>query len=325
MSIRTGWGYLGPDYSQGTLETMASLVGTGTDYMWLVGAWAVKNGGSCTTINAKPEVKARENCNFSPPGSEDFKETGYQQMYDIIKSGLRVATMHSGGDKDIDQYMDIIEKASADAGMTLDEIRAKRHTFDHLSLAPRPGQLDRLKKLGMMTSGNPMYVYNTAPDVAKDYGEEYTAWIDPRKNQVDAGIMSSLETDTPLSQHEGTIFEVAVVELTRRSMDGNLVELTRRSMDGKVHSPNMQMDRERVLKSMTTWGAYYLIREKLLGSLEPGKLADMIIIDRDYLTIPEEEVGKIQVLATMVGGKFVYAGRDFATENGMSPVGYQRN
>ncbi len=51
----------------------------------------------------------------------------------------------------------------------------------------------------------------------------------------------------------------------------------------------------------------------------------MIIIDRDYLTIPEEEVGKIQVLATMVGGKFVYAGRDFATENGMSPVGYQRN
>lgn len=310
--IRTGWAYLGPDYSEGTLETLASLQGTGTDHMWLVGAWPVDNGGSCTTINARPEVKRREGCNFSPPGSQDYKENGYGLMYSLIKSGMRIATMHTGGDKDIDQYMDIIEKASAEAGITLDEIRAKRHAFDHMELAPRPDQYDRIKKLGMLASGTSTFLYSHTADIAKDYGEEYTAWVVPRRSLADNGIRNTFETDTPLGQHGGTIFEVAAYDLSRRDKYGT------------VHAPAERMDRERELKVLTTWGAYYLLREDQLGSLEPGKFADLIVLDRDYLTIPQEEVAKIQMLATMVGGKFVFAGSEFAGENGMTPVGYHQ-
>ena len=310
--IRTGWAYLGPDYSEGTLETLASLQGTGTEHMWLVGAWPVDNGGSCTTINARPEVKQREGCNFSPPGSRDYKENGYGLMYRLIKSGMRIAPMHTGGDKDIDQYMDIIEKASAEAGITLEQIRAKRHAFDHMALAPRPGQYDRIKKLGLLTSGTSIFHYSYSAEVARDYGEEYTAWVVPRKSLADNGIYNSFETDTPLSQHGGTIFEVAAYDLHRRDKNG------------VVHAPSERIDRERELKVLTAWGAYYLLKEKELGSLEAGKFADLIVLDRDYLTVPEEEVGKIQVLATMVGGKFAFASRGFATENGMAPVGYQK-
>ena len=310
--IRTGWAYLGPEYALPVLETLGAMQNTGTPHMWLVGAWPVENGGSCTTINAKPEVKRRESCNFSPPGSKDYKETGYKLMYDLIKSGLRIATMHTGGDKDIDQYMDIIETASKDAGMTLDDIRAKRHAFDHMALAPRPDQYARIKRLGLLTSGTSIFHYQHAAEVARDYGEEYTNWVVPRKSLSDAGIYNSFETDTPLSQHGGTIFEVASFDLTRRDKYG------------KVHAPNERMDRARELKVLTQWGAYYMLKEKELGSLESGKLADLIVLDRDYLTIPEEEVAKIQVLGTMVGGKFVFAARSFATENGMTPIGYQK-
>jgi predicted amidohydrolase YtcJ len=312
IPMRTGWAYLGPDFSEGTLETLAALQGTGTDYMWLAGAWPVDNGGSCTTINSASEAKRRESCNFSPPGSQDYKETGYGLMYALIKSGMRIATMHTGGDKDIDQYMDIIEKASAEAGITLEEIRAKRHAFDHLSLAPRPDQYERIKKLGMITSGTSIFHYSHSADVAREYGEEYTAWVVPRKSLSDAGIYNSFETDTPLGQHGGTLFEVAAFDLHRRDKNG------------VVHAPAERIDRERELKVLTAWGAYYLLKEKELGSLEPGKFADLIVLDRDYLTIPEEEVSKIQVMATLLGGKFVYAGREFAAENGMSPVGYQK-
>ena len=312
LPIRTGWAYLGPEYDLPVLQTLAAMQGTGTDHMWLVGAWPVENGGSCTTIDARPEVKQRESCNFSPPGSSDYKETGYKLMYDIIKSGLRVATMHTGGDKDIDQFMDIIEDASKEAGFTPEEIRAKRHAFDHLGLAPRPEQYDRIKRLGMITSGTSIFHYARSARVAEDYGEEYTNWVVPRKSLADAGIMNAFETDTPLSQHGGTLFDVAAYDLHRRDKNG------------KVHAPGERIERERELKVLTTWGAYYLLKEKVLGSIEPGKFGDLIVIDRDYLTVPQEEISEIEVLATMVGGKFVFAGRDFAAENGMNPVGYQK-
>jgi predicted amidohydrolase YtcJ len=304
--LRTGWAYLGPDFSMSVLETLAPLVGTGTDHVWMVGAWPTDNGGSCTTIDAKPAVKSRERCNFEP-GSR-----GYQEMYNIIKSGLRVATMHTGGDKDIDYYMDIIEKASKDAGFTIEEIRAKRHAFDHMALAPRPDQYPRLKNLNMLASGTTTFLYNHADEVAAQYGEEYTNWVVPRRRLTDNGIRNTFETDTPLSQHGGTIFEVAVYDLTRKSKTG------------KVHAPGQRLDKGTLLKTLTTWGAYYLLKEDVIGSLEPGKFADLIIVDRDYLAIPDEEVGKIQILGTMVGGKFIFLERQFAAGYGMTPVGYQK-
>jgi predicted amidohydrolase YtcJ len=56
-----------------------------------------------------------------------------------------------------------------------------------------------------------------------------------------------------------------------------------------------------------TWNGAYLSKdEKILGSIEPGKLADIIVIDRDILEVPHEELKKIEVLTTMVNGKIVY-------------------
>src|SRR3990172_8180806 len=70
----------------------------------------------------------------------------------IVESGLRVATMHTGGDQDIDYLMDAIEAGSKRAGFTIDAIRAKRHAFDHGAGAPRPDQIPRMKRLGMIAS-----------------------------------------------------------------------------------------------------------------------------------------------------------------------------
>jgi predicted amidohydrolase YtcJ len=55
----------------------------------------------------------------------------------------------------------------------------------------------------------------------------------------------------------------------------------------------------------TIWPAYFQLEEKAKGSLEPGKLADLVVIDRDYLTCPEDEIRQIEPLATMVEGKVV--------------------
>ena len=78
-----------------------------------------------------------------------------------------------------------------------------------------------------------------------------------------------------------------------------------------------------MLKSATLWGAYYAMREDQLGSLEPGKWADLVVLDKDYMTVPEDDILNLRVLMTMVGGKVVHLVPSLARELGMQAAGAQ--
>ena len=317
MPARFAWGYPGPAWDMETLRYIATLVGTGTEHLWMTGAFAA-TGGNCMTIPERADWKAEkvefpgrwEGCNLNPG------QPGRKRLEDAIKAGLRIATIHTGGDKDIDNLMDAIEQASAEAGMTLDQIRAKRHAFDHGAGAPRPAQIPRLKKLGMMTSENNNLLWeppNVVPNMtgtalmARIYGTEYTSWISPRKSMTEAGIMTGFEIDRPLP-HKILFF---VTKGMNRYND----------RDQKVYGPSERTDRVIQLKALTRWGAYYMLRENVMGTLEPGKYADFVILDKDILTVPENQIPGIRVLMTAVGGKVVHLTSALASEIGMQPVG----
>ena len=70
--------------------------------------------------------------------------------------------------------------------------------------------------------------------------------------------------------------------------------------------PHEAMTREEALRSFTCWPAYAAFEEHLKGSIEQGKLADFIVIDRDIMTCSEDEIKDIQVLETVIGGETVY-------------------
>ena len=301
LPVRFGWGYRGMDDHRDTIRYIASLLGQGTDYLWNVGAWTVPSG-SCTSINAAPEVKNQESCSFEP-GSDARKV-----MEEIIRNGGRIATMHSGGDKDIDNLMDMIVKASKEAGFSMEEIRSKRHVFDHSGLAPRPDQIPMLKNLGMMVSMNNQYLWaGNSSQVARRYGIEYTNWIVPRNSATKGGVMTTYEIDRPLPHK---LFLFVQKGITRYN-----------DKDQKVNAPGERTDRIIQLKALTTWGSYNVLREKALGSLEPGKLADFVVLDRDFLTIPVDDIPNIHVLMTVVGGKTIHLMPDLGREFGMPPVG----
>ncbi|MBI4459018.1 MAG: amidohydrolase family protein, partial [Acidobacteria bacterium] len=249
------------------------------------------------------------NCRFAP-GTKDA-----ENMANIVKAGLRIATMHSGGDKDIEYLLDIIEQASAEVGMTAEEIRAKRHAFDHGHGAPRPDQIPRMKKLGMMASQNNYLLWKqdgharmrSTSIFAKLHGVEYAGYVQPRESLRKAGVMSSFEIDRPIPYK--------IFFFIKKGMD-RFNEDTQ-----SVLGPGERTDRITQLKALTRWGGYYLYREHLLGTLEPGKFADFMVLDRDFLTIPEEQIPEVKPLMTVVGGKVRHLVASLGSEIGMQPVG----
>lgn len=273
---------------------MHGVPGYGTDYLWFAGASMrgvdASYPGILTTIESPEipkEIKDREIHNV---GFEAFIENA-------VASGLRWAGTHTAGDKALDLTLDAIEKGSAKAGYTLDQIRAKGHAIDHCTLNPRPDQIPRLQKLNIMMSCAPKYI-EESPRVLRDYGEKYLAWVAPVKSLLDANVKTVMEVDDNEIFKVGTVFHYLDV-------------LVNREVEGKVYNGKERVDRVIALKMSTNWAAEYVLRADKIGSLERGKLGDLLVLDRDYFTVPEREIRTIKSLLTVVGGKIVHQAPNF--------------
>jgi len=91
--------------------------------------------------------------------------------------------------------------------------------------------------------------------------------------------------------------------------------ITRDTISGGVFGPQERINREDALRLMTINNARLMLEEKEKGSIEPGKLADLVILSDDILTCPEERIRSMDVLLAMVGGKVVYQKSDFLGEH----------
>jgi predicted amidohydrolase YtcJ len=89
------------------------------------------------------------------------------------------------------------------------------------------------------------------------------------------------------------------------------IAVSRMNNQGRVYGSHQKLSRLQALRAMTSAAAYLSFDEQQLGSLETGKLADLAVLDRDYLSCPEAQIREIRVLMTMVDGKVVHAIRPF--------------
>ncbi|MBI4481059.1 MAG: amidohydrolase family protein [Acidobacteria bacterium] len=311
MAIRFAW-----THRSGTLfnsdagsfyTRVGDLAGSGSDYWWNIGVTVGHLDQSypavATTIQAKPEIKERE-INLGEAG--DFK---HGVMFDMVRSGLRITGTHIAGDLALDNFMDIIEEGSKAAGMTAEQIRQKAHVVDHCTLGPRPEQYDRIKRLGITMSCAPKYIPTVTPRVLKEYGENYTGWVVPLKSLNDSGVKFVWEID---EHPQVTAFEYLELPVTRESEDN------------MPWAPAERVDRVTALKAATSWASEYVLRPQVLGTLEPGKWADLIVLNNDFFSVPAREISEVRSLLTMVGGKISFLDSALASELGRQPVGYQR-
>jgi predicted amidohydrolase YtcJ len=274
------------------MPEMYGVSGYGTDYVWFAGAsmrgMDQSYPGILTSITSvAKDVKDREVYN---EGFSEFIENA-------VASGLRIAGTHTAGDKTLDLMLDAIEKGSAKAKLTPEQIRAAGHAMDHCALNPRPDQIPRLKNLNITMSCAPKYVEDS-PEVLRDYGEQYLGWIAPMKSIIDAGVKAVFETDDRDIFKVGTVFHY-------------LDTMVNREVEGKVYAGKERVDRVLALKTATSWAAEYVYRQNVLGTLERGKYADLLVLNSDYFTVPEREIRKVKPVLTMVGGKILFQAPNF--------------
>ncbi|MGH9941209.1 MAG: amidohydrolase [Pyrinomonadaceae bacterium] len=213
--------------------------------------------------------------------SEDLERTQQQ----LAAMGWQLAT-HAIGDRAIDQALDSYAKVAR-----LHPGRDLRNRIIHCGVAT-PAIQTRLKELNVLVDSNPPFVYWIGSWFEK-YGAERVRWSYPAKSYFDRGIIVSGGSDvyvTPISPWWG--IWAAVVRRELKS--------------GHILAPEERVSVRQALQMYTSNGAYAGFEEKLKGTLEAGKLADFVVLDRNPLEIPSDELKDVKVLATFVGGQPIF-------------------
>ena len=289
---------------------LGDQAGLGNDYFWSAGTGLgyIDSGPPmyCSSMEAPPEVKVREWCR-NAPGTALSKA-----ILIAILARERVAVGHAYGDKGVDYVMDSIDEAmKMDPTITLEYIRSRRFSSDHCGFYPRPAQIPRMAKLGWYISCGGNVLGRSYPWL-KTYGLQYANWISPIKSLINARIKTVYENEAGVNGNKsGTYWSQGYALITRKNEYGAAV------------APEEAIDRMTLMKMSTSWPSEYVLREKQIGTLEVGKFADFLVLNKDYFTIPEPEILDVFPLMTVVGGKIEVLRSEFAKELGRQPIGPQ--
>jgi predicted amidohydrolase YtcJ len=168
-------------------------------------------------------------------------------------------------------------------------IKNLRWVFAHMNQVDAE-QLERMKKLGMYVALNPWAVINGGI-MHKAYGDD--AFDLPQLATIqNSGIMWGFGTDGTRA-NQIPPFNTLYFAVTGKMVGGTKVV-------------RQTISREDALIAHTRKNAFFVFQEDNLGSIQSGKLADLLVLDRDYLTIPTEQIKDIKPVITMVGGRIVY-------------------
>lgn len=213
-----------------------------------------------------------------------------------VESGLQF-TAHSVGDGAVHTLLEVYDELAKE-GLP---IRQTRASVTHCNFMSREA-VDTAARLGVVVDIQPAWLYLDTRTLMKQFGYDRLRYFQPLRSIFAAGgvvgggsdhmqKIGPLRSNNPYSPFLG--LQTAI---TRRA----------KWHEGQLH-PEEALTREQALRFYTINNAKLLFKEDRTGSLEPGKLADLAVLDTDILTCPEDKIVATQVLRTYIGGKLVYA------------------
>lgn len=217
---------------------------------------------------------------FPKPGeAQGWVDMAYRNKWQLL--------IHANGDAAIDALIKTVGSAQAQFG------GADRRTVMIHGQYLRANQIAPLKALGVFPALFPMHTFYWG-----DWHRESVAgptraeFISPTRAVRDAGMKLSIHHDAPVTfPNSMRVFDSAVNRTTR---------------SGRVLGPGQRLTPMEALQAMTIWPAYQHFEEASKGSIEPGKLADFVVLDRNPLTVPRTTIKDIKVLETIKAGETVF-------------------
>ena len=202
---------------------------------------------------------------------------------EIAKHGLPLH-VHTNFTETIDAFLDQIEAVDKEY-----PIRNLRWALAHFN-QPNAAQLDRMKKLGVYAAVHPWAVINGGINVRQFGDAAYD--MAPLALIQNSGVTWGLGSDGSRAN------QILPFQTLSWAVTGKMV--------GGTKVLRQTISREDALIAHTRKNAYFVFQEDNLGSIQAGKLADLVVVDRDYLTVPADEIKDIHPVLTMVGGRIVY-------------------
>ena len=277
------------------LKRIGNLSGFGDPWMKIIGLTVQPVDGTSNAgavLTAMPKQRELPDSPFGKYGQNKYENYGStlekSEYHNIIlanRYGWNIACVHSQGDGAADMLL----KAFAEANQ--EKPLEGTWAFDH-ALSRTPENIARAKELGVIFSVAPKYLFIDTPTrLVFQFGEGVHR-MTPVRDMIQAGMKPVLEADVR-GKYSAPLWTMEVL-------------ITRTDEDGKMWGHGQRITREEALWMKTNWASHYSGDEKLLGTIEPGKLADLVVLGGDYMSVPEDQIAELSIDLTVVDGRIVY-------------------
>ena len=223
------------------------------------------------------------------PGNNGYFQMPEERLHTLIlaahRSGWQVAT-HAIGDRAVSSVLDAYEAALA--RHPRDD---HRHRIEHCGMC-RPDDVERIARLGVIPVPQARFVSEIGDGMLDAIGPDRAADCYRQRSFLDAGITVPGSSDRPVVNGAPVL---GIHDLVNQ-----------RTASGRRFNPHEALTVEEAIGAYTLGSATAAFDERRKGSISPGKLADLVVLDRDLTTIEPDGIGETEVLATMVGGTFQF-------------------
>ncbi len=290
------------------LRRLGNLSGIGDDWLKIIGTGPQQvDGGSIqgAIYRSRPKFRTMGNDAYGLYGKNywDTYPPGYveQSIIEAARHGWNITGLHTYGDASNELITQAFLKAAE--AKPFKRRWALDHNWEHT-----PATMERMKKLGVVPSvmlwfGSRRYETREFTEAQLEIARSYGGVEEPMIYMYGPDALANWSLGRTWID-EG--FK-PIMESTGRDLWAQLQGfITRKDGKGRVWNLEERVSRKEALWMITNWAAYYAMDEDKLGTIEAGKLADLVVLGRDYMTVAEDEISDIPVLMTMVGGRVVH-------------------
>jgi predicted amidohydrolase YtcJ len=269
------------------------------DMLWLRGLKAFLDGGMLTgSAYMREPWGVSKIYSITDPDYRGMRYIEAGHLFQIVRFALKnnlQFTAHSVGDGAVHALIEAYERVNKEF-----PVREQRPCITHCNFMS-PEAIERMARIGIVADLQPAWLERDGNTLRKQFGDPRLRFFQPYKSLFDAKVTVGGGSD-----HMQKIGSMRAIN-PYNPWWGMWVTLTRqpRWTDQPLH-PEERISREQAIRFYTINNAFLVFEDKNKGSLENGKLADFVLIDRDILTCPVDEIKSIRALETYLGGRRVY-------------------